>query len=324
MIAMRMYLPSDGPLTQGFGVSQIQGGEHAGTDFAYTAGGKIFDKVYAASAGKVIYAGDSRNMGWPNLLYVNIDFDRTDNVDHSGGNYIIIGHYDPQGNLLAYTGYGHLEEIYVSVGQWVNGRDHIAKVGATGFNFGKHLHFDFVINPYSVSQPPFYGRVDPTPYFIEYEGEDELTVAQIDAILTAITASENRIKAHVNALLLTGYDWGGVKNNPGLILHVLEVLKQIKALPTNIWWGVTVDRNGKKVPVIQDMANGTTEEFEQSDMLNELLASVSPEALAAAMGEDVAQKFLEAFAARLTLNAHVDAAAQIDALPILDSDQASA
>lgn len=299
MIAMRMYLPSDGPMTQGFGVGQIQGGEHAGTDFGYTDGKQIFDKVYAASAGKVIYAGDSRNMGWPNLLYVNIDFDRTDNVDHSGGNYIIIGHYDAFGNLLAYTGYGHLAEIYVEVGQWVTGRDHIAKVGDTGFNFGKHLHFDFVINPYSVSQPPFYGRVDPTPYFIDYVEGDDFTVAEVDRIVKAVNDARDDIKTHITRLLLTSYEHGGRKDNPGLILHTLENQRLIKALPTQLWWGTTVERDGAKIPVIQDLANGVTEESEQTDILTELLSSVTPEALAAAMGDANAKQFVDALAERL-------------------------
>lgn len=304
MIALRMFLPSDGPMTQGFGVSQIQGGEHAGTDFAYTAGGKIFDKVYAASAGRVIYAGDSRNMGWPNLLYVNIDFDRTDNVDHSGGNYIIIGHYDSFGNLLAYTGYGHLEEIYVTPGQWVNGRDHIAKVGATGFNFGKHLHFDFVINPYSVSQPPFYGRVDPTPYFIshtdtvESEG-DEFTMAEVKEIVDAINAARDSVIAHINGMLLGPYKYGGRDDNPGLILHTLEVLRLLKALPTQVWWGTTVLREGQRVPVIQELANGVTEDMLQTEVLEELAETLTPEALAALIPEANAQAFVNALQERL-------------------------
>jgi hypothetical protein len=145
--------------------------------------------VYAAAEARVIYAGDSRNMGWPNLLYLNIDFDRTDNVDNSAGNYIILAHYDAFGNLLAYTGYGHLEEIYVKAGDWVRGRQHIGKIGQTGFSFGKHLHFDFVPNPYNVSFAPFYGRVDPTPYFIDYvEGEEDDMYTDDDRKRDTLTA----------------------------------------------------------------------------------------------------------------------------------------
>ncbi|WBF79050.1 endolysin [Arthrobacter phage Hankly] len=171
---IELFLPSEGPITQGLGVTQKQDGNpHAGTDFAYTANGKIFDKVYAAAEGRVIWASDSRGMGWPNLLYVNPDFDRTDSVDSSGGNYTIIAHYDSFGNLIAYTGYGHQEEIYVKVGDWVRAGQHIGKVGATGFNFGKHLHFDLILFPFDVNDAPFYGRVDPTPYFVNQFHTDE-------------------------------------------------------------------------------------------------------------------------------------------------------
>ncbi|AMM44373.1 endolysin [Arthrobacter phage Mudcat] len=179
---IELFLPSEGPITQGLGVTQKQDGNpHAGTDFAYTANGKIFDKVYAAAEGRVIWAGDSRGMGWPNLLYVNPDFDRTDNVDSSGGNYTIIAHYDSFGNLIAYTGYGHQEAIYVKVGDWVRAGQHIGKVGDTGFNFGKHLHFDLILFPFDVDDAPFYGRVDPTPYFVnQFKIEEDDMYTQTD------------------------------------------------------------------------------------------------------------------------------------------------
>ena len=171
---IELFRPSKGRVTQGFGATQLQdGNKHAGTDFEYTDGINIFDEVFAAAEARVIYAGDARNMGWPNLLYLNIDFDRTDNVDSSAGNYIILAHYDANGRLLAYTGYGHLEEIYVKVGDWVRAGQHIAKVGMTGFSFGKHLHFDFVPAPFDVDDAPFYGRVDPTPYFVNQFHVDE-------------------------------------------------------------------------------------------------------------------------------------------------------
>lgn len=223
-VAIQLYRPADGPLTQGFGVGQIQGGEHAGSDFAYTANGVIYDKVYAAAEARVIYAGDSRNMGWPNLLYLNIDFDRTDNVDHSAGNYIILAHYDAFGNLLAYTGYGHLEEIYVKAGDWVRGRQHIAKIGQTGFSFGKHLHFDFVPNPYNVSFAPFYGRVDPTPYFIDYvEGEEDDMYSEADR-----KRDENTAKQVAYLWDQLGPGQSGGKNEGAFVAELRTTGREVK------------------------------------------------------------------------------------------------
>ena len=274
-MTITLHRPSDGPITQGFGADQKQGDLHAGTDFAYTWGGIIFDKVYAAAAGRVIWAGDSRNLPWPNVLYLNIDFNRNDNIDESAGNYTIIAHFDEFGNQIALTGYGHQEAIYVRVGDWVEARQHIGKVGDTGFNFGKHLHFDFVLAPFDVDDYPFYGRIDPTPYFVD---EGELTVAEVKQILEAIDASEKRVMAQITGLLLTGYKYGGRDDNPGLILHTLEVIRLIKAVPTAVWWGTTVLRDGQKVPALQELANAVTIGKDGSEVLLDVKDSVSPEA----------------------------------------------
>lgn len=189
---MELFRPSKGRISQGFGATQLQdGNEHAGTDFEYTDGINIFDEVFAAAEARVIWAGDARNLGWPNVLYLNIDFDRTDAVNSSAGNYIILAHYDANGKLLAYTGYGHLEEIYVKVGDWVRAGQHIAKVGQTGFSFGKHLHFDFVPAPFDVDDAPFYGRVDPTPYFVnQFKVEEDDMYTQADRDRDIATADK--------------------------------------------------------------------------------------------------------------------------------------
>ncbi|QFP94973.1 endolysin [Arthrobacter phage NapoleonB] len=178
---IELFLPSKAPITQGLGAEQKQGGLHAGTDFAYMANGQVYPDIYAAAEGRVIWAGDSRNLGWPNVLYLNIDFDRTDNVDSSAGNYTIIEHYDTNGNKLCLTGYGHQANIFVKVGDWVRAGQIIGEVGDTGFNFGKHLHFDFVLYPYDVDDYPYYGRVDPTPYFVnQFKIEEDDMYTQTD------------------------------------------------------------------------------------------------------------------------------------------------
>lgn len=158
--------PSRGHITQFYGARQVDGNPHAGQDYAYSNGREIFPEVYAAADGVVLFAGDSRGLSWPNIMYLNIDFDRADWQDTSAGNYTIIAHHDSRGNRIALTGYGHQENVWVTAGQPVRARQRIGTVGETGFSAGKHLHFDLVLAPFRVDLAPYYGRVDPNPYFV--------------------------------------------------------------------------------------------------------------------------------------------------------------
>jgi hypothetical protein len=162
---IRLVQPSRGHITQFFGARQVDGNPHAGQDYAYSNGVEIFPEVYAAADGVVLFAGDSRELSWPNIMYLNIDFDRSDAQDSSAGNYTIIAHYDAAGNRVALTGYGHQENVWVKAGDTVRAGQRIGTVGATGFSAGKHLHFDLVLAPFDVDDAPYYGRVDPNPYF---------------------------------------------------------------------------------------------------------------------------------------------------------------
>lgn len=163
---IQLVRPARGHITQLF-ANVIAGIPHAGQDYAYYSNGEVCDEVYAAADGVVLWEGDSRNLSWPNILYLNIDFDRTDAADSSAGLYTMLGHYDASGNLIAITGYGHQEATWVSAGEHVRAGQQIGVIGETGNSRGKHLHFDFVPAPFIVHVAPFYGRVDPNPYFTE-------------------------------------------------------------------------------------------------------------------------------------------------------------
>lgn len=106
---------------------------HKGIDMAMP-GGKIGDIVSTAD-GVVVAAGPARGFG----------------------NWIKIEHYDSQNKLVATSVYGHMNEIYVKVGQKVAAGQKIAKEGNAGIGSAAHLHFE--IHKGSWGNP-----TDPLPY----------------------------------------------------------------------------------------------------------------------------------------------------------------
>jgi murein DD-endopeptidase MepM/ murein hydrolase activator NlpD len=90
-------------------------GYHEGTDF----NGRIGSPVYAPAAGVVVLAEP---------LYLR-------------GNALVIDH-----GWGVYTGYWHLSQIDVEVGQRVAPGEQIALVGSTGRSTGAHLHWDLWVN----------------------------------------------------------------------------------------------------------------------------------------------------------------------------------
>ncbi len=87
---------------------------HGGLDFV----GSPMDPAYAAANGTVVFAGE---------LAVR-------------GNAVIISH-----GWGVYTGYAHLSEIDVAVGDYVEAGRKIGMVGATGRVSGPHLHFEVYV-----------------------------------------------------------------------------------------------------------------------------------------------------------------------------------
>ena len=86
--------------------------KHPGIDIAAKKG----TKVYAATGGKVIYAG-----------YASRAYGKTIKIQNNDGKR---------------TTYAHLSKIGVKNGQKVKKAAYIGKVGATGYATGPHLHFE--------------------------------------------------------------------------------------------------------------------------------------------------------------------------------------
>jgi murein DD-endopeptidase MepM/ murein hydrolase activator NlpD len=89
---------------------------HTGMDFIVCAQNK---NIYAPAAGKVIVAEELFTKG--NGIY----------IDHGWG---------------VISGYAHLEEILVEVGQFVESGDLIGIIGDTGRSAGPHLHFEIIVS----------------------------------------------------------------------------------------------------------------------------------------------------------------------------------
>jgi murein DD-endopeptidase MepM/ murein hydrolase activator NlpD len=119
--------PIDTEITSNFGTQRLYQspsykfyGYHEGTDF----NGEVGTPVYAPAPGVVVLAEE---------LFVR-------------GNALVIDH-----GWGVYTGYWHLSEIGVEVGQRVTTGQQIALVGHTGLSTGAHLHWDFWVNGTNVS-----------------------------------------------------------------------------------------------------------------------------------------------------------------------------
>lgn len=215
--------PSRGHITQFYGARQVDGNPHAGQDYAYSNWREIFPEVYAAADGVVLFAGDSRGLSWPNIMYLNPDFDRSDAQDSSAGNYTILGHY-VGGVMIAMTGYGHQEEVWVRAGQAVAAGQRIGTVGETGFSAGKHLHFDFVLAPFVVNVAPYYGRVNPNGYFTTGTIYN-LASGQLGTT-TPKEWDEMASKEEVKAAMLEALEWK-VDNTVGGKTSVMDVARII-------------------------------------------------------------------------------------------------
>ena len=111
--------PCDAPIGDVYGIARSYNGGpvtsyHRGTDFTGNTG----DPVYAAAAGRVVFAGQLQVRG--NAII----------IDHGAG---------------VFTTYNHLSAIDVSEGDTVSARQVIGQVGSTGLVTGPHLHWEVVV-----------------------------------------------------------------------------------------------------------------------------------------------------------------------------------
>jgi murein DD-endopeptidase MepM/ murein hydrolase activator NlpD len=112
--------PTSGILTSPYGWRDTPSpGLHAGNDYGSPCGSQI----RAAADGTVVTAGWSPWFGW----YVEIDHGRV------GSDYFR-------------TGYAHMTDFVVGVGQPVLRNQLIGFVGNTGESYGCHLHFIVMVN----------------------------------------------------------------------------------------------------------------------------------------------------------------------------------
>ena len=115
--------PAEGAFTSGFGARW--GTNHNGIDIANTPGTPIL----AVTGGTVIDSGPAQGFG----------------------NWIRIRHED--GSISVY---GHMQSLYVAVGETVQPGQPIAGMGSEGFSTGSHLHFEI--------WPDGATPVDPAPW----------------------------------------------------------------------------------------------------------------------------------------------------------------
>jgi murein DD-endopeptidase MepM/ murein hydrolase activator NlpD len=99
---------------------------HTGVDIPAPRG----TSVLAAGPGTVVWAS------------VGLYSGSTLNTKDPYGNAVAIRHDFGYQNQPLYTIYAHMDEIDVSLGEWLNTGDLIGKVGSTGMTTGPHLHFE--------------------------------------------------------------------------------------------------------------------------------------------------------------------------------------
>ncbi|MBP3268699.1 MAG: M23 family metallopeptidase, partial [Ruminococcus sp.] len=121
-------------ITSSFGYRAEFNEFHKGIDIS--SDGIYGQPVVAARSGIVDIAAGGCTHDYPKTNGV-----KTCSCNGYFGNYVQISH-----DSSTYSRYGHMREIVVRSGQYVNKGDVIGYVGCTGWSTGTHLHFDVNVN----------------------------------------------------------------------------------------------------------------------------------------------------------------------------------
>ena len=164
-------------LFSGFPLSKMSAGyddgrNHCAIDIP-AAGGS---SVIASAAGQVTYVNSS----------CTHNYGKRYNCCNSIGRVIKIQHFDTINGSPVTTRYGHLSDIYVSVGDYVQAGQVIGTVGSTGYSTGNHLDFKMYAGDQVVDAGPFLQ----IPADLTYTGSDW---ANNGAYLTQLKSYNNTV-----------------------------------------------------------------------------------------------------------------------------------
>ncbi|HHU84782.1 MAG TPA: peptidoglycan DD-metalloendopeptidase family protein [Clostridiales bacterium] len=148
------------------------GRNHCAIDIP-AAGGS---SVIASAAGQVTYVNSS----------CTHNYGKRYNCCNSIGRVIKIQHFDTINGSPVTTRYGHLSDIYVSVGDYVQAGQVIGTVGSTGYSTGNHLDFKMYAGDQVVDAGPFLQ----IPADLTYTGSDW---ANNGAYLTQLKSYNNTV-----------------------------------------------------------------------------------------------------------------------------------
>ncbi len=192
-----LYWPVPDSATVSAGIDD--GRDHGAIDIAASKG----TAVIAAAPGYVTstYTGCTHNYG------------KSYNCCYSLGNHIRIQHTGSIGGSTYSTRYGHLTDVYVSVGDYVQAGQVIGTVGSTGYSTGNHLDFKFYIGD-TVSDPAPYIQV---PSNLSYIGSDWANNSSFIQSLRAYGSVNTTYGGPVSSVI-PGQDTGGNINTGGGVI----------------------------------------------------------------------------------------------------------
>jgi murein DD-endopeptidase MepM/ murein hydrolase activator NlpD len=175
-------------------------GGHTGEDIACEVGTPLM----AMAGGVVAHVG----------YFTGTYLDNPWWIEPSFAGYVVSVDYGPY-----VSHYAHCSNSPVEVGQAVRQGQVVAYSGNSGSaTTGPHVHWEVMPDGWDLGSPT-YGRIDPrtivngiTAQSTTEPKESTLSAAEVKEIKAAIASSEKRLRDHINAVLIGGYTWHGVKH----------------------------------------------------------------------------------------------------------------